>query len=83
MFPKYILSNKICRFCNDNRIITELQKELSSERLYRKQLEEKVNVLEARLNSISDKQEANYRQTNTSNSNEFINVRSKNKSSKS
>ena len=50
-FANSILLNNICRFCT---IRTELENKLTLERHHRAELEDKVNALEAKLNSLLD-----------------------------
>ena len=74
-FANYLICNNICKFCT-TRI--ELQKELTLERSYRVELQDKVNVLEAKLNSIIDKNHQNHPQADIIfNENTFTTVKNK------
>ena len=72
-FPNYIISNSVCQFC-ETRI--ELRKELTLEKRYRVELQDKVNILEAKINSMLDS--SHHQRVDTiSDSNSFTTVKNK------
>jgi hypothetical protein len=75
LFPKYILTKKTCQFCT-NRM--DIEKNLTIERSLRIDLEDKGNILEARLDSILGKPDYKHKEQ-TSDHNSFIQVNNRKK----